>query len=187
MFQGSTSNSAACMDAIRIINFLRELWSEHVMWTRSFIISTAANLGDLKPVTTRLFQNPADFETVLKQFYGPQLAKQFRDLLTEHLKIAGDLVSAAKAGNTEAVNEARKKWYLNADEIAAFLANINPFWSKDQWTSMLHEHLELTEEEAVARLAGQYARDIALYDAIEDQALMMGDYMAEGIIRQFSR
>lgn len=52
---------------------------------------------------------------------------------------------------------------------------------------MLHKHLKLTEEEAVARLMGQYAKDVALYDVIEDQALMMGDYMAEGIIRQFLR
>lgn len=113
--------------------------------------------------------------------------KKFRDLLTEHLKIAGNLVNAAKSGDAATVNQEREKWYANADEIAAFLAGINPYWSKDQWTSMLHKHLKLTEEEAVARLMGQYAKDVALYDVIEDQALMMGDYMAEGIIRQFLR
>lgn len=187
MSQASTDNSANCMDSIKIINFFRELWSEHVMWTRSFIISTAANLGDLQPVTARLFQNPADFAEVLQRFYGPGPAKKFRDLLTEHLKIAGNLVNAAKSGDAATVNQEREKWYANADEIAAFLAGINPYWSKDQWTSMLHKHLKLTEEEAMARLMGQYAKDVALYDVIEDQALMMGDYMAEGIIRQFLR
>ena len=187
MFQGSTNNSVNCMDSIKIINFFRELWSEHVMWTRSFIISTAADLGDLKPVTARLFQNPADFAEVLQRFYGPEPAKKFDDLLTEHLKIAGNLVNAAKVGDTATVNEEREKWYANADEIAAFLAGINPDWSREQWTSMLHEHLKLTEKEAVARLTGQYAKDVALYDVIEDQALAMGDYMAEGIIMQSLR
>ncbi|WP_457945224.1 hypothetical protein [Caproiciproducens sp. LBM24188] len=50
---------------------------------------------------------------------------------------------------------------------------------------MLRDHLRVTEEEAVDRLTGQYAKDVALYDVIEDQALMMADYMATGILKQF--
>lgn len=40
---------------------LRQLWEQHVCWTRFFIISTAAGLADLSPVTDRLLQNPKDF------------------------------------------------------------------------------------------------------------------------------
>lgn len=178
-------NFENCMSLVRITNTFRRLWMEHVMWTRSFIISTAANLGDLKPVTDRLLRNPVDFANALQQFYGTEKAKRFSDLLTEHLTIAAQLVNAAKAGNTEAANEARKKWYANADKISEFLAEINPFWSESQWKAMLYEHLKLTEEEAALRLAGQYSEDVALFDKIEDQALRMADYMAGGIIKQF--
>lgn len=174
-----------CETKIKIMNLFRKLWFEHVVWTRSFIISTAADLGDLKPVTARLLRNPADFEAALKPFYGESKSKKFNDLLTEHLTIAAQLVNDAKAGNTEAVEEDRKKWYANADEIAEFLSSINPNWSKSHWTIMLHDHLQLTETEAMERLAGKYAQDVALFDAIEDQALVMADEMAEGIIRQF--
>ncbi len=174
-----------CKVFIPIINTFRKLWFEHVVWTRSFIISTAANLGDLQPVTARLLRNPTDFAAALTGFYGADKAKKFSDLLTEHLTIAAQLVNAAKAGNTEAVNEDRTMWYENADKIAGFLTGINPYWSKKQWLLMLDDHLKLTEEEAVGRLTGQYAKDVSLFDVIEDQALMMGDSMAEGIIRQF--
>lgn len=174
-----------CETKIEIMNLFRKLWFEHVVWTRLFIISTAAGLGDLKPTTARLLRNPADFEGALKPFYGENEAKRFSDLLTEHLTIAAQLVNAAKDGNTEAVGEAQKKWYANADEIADFLSSINPNWSKSHWTIMLHDHLQLTETEATQRLAGQYAQDVALFDAIEDQVLVMADEMAEGIIRQF--
>lgn len=50
---------------------------------------------------------------------------------------------------------------------------------------MLHEHLALTKSEAVARLNQDYASDIAFYDQIEKQALMMADAMTEGIVQQF--
>lgn len=44
-----------------LMNRIRQLWEQHVYWTRFFIISTAADLGDLEPVTNRLLQNPKDF------------------------------------------------------------------------------------------------------------------------------
>lgn len=179
-------NVESCRKTVDLVNTFRTLWSQHVMWTRSFIISTAADLGDLQDVTSRLLQNPADFANVLKPYYGDEKAKKFASLLTEHLAIAGRLVNDAKAGNTDAVNEERKKWYSNADEIADYLASVNPYWSKQEWTMMLHDHLKLTEEEAVNRLTGQFAKDIALYDAIEYQTLMMADRMAAGIKKQFS-
>ena len=44
----------------------------------------------------------------------------------------------------------------------------------------------MTENEAVQRLKGEYAKDIAQYGMIEDEALMMADYMAGGIAKQFN-
>jgi hypothetical protein len=177
----------SCEGFIKIINLFRKLWIEHVVWTRFFIISTAADLGDLKFVTARLLRNPADFKAALKPYYGEDNAKKFSDLLTEHLMIAAQLVNAAKAGKAEVVDEERKKWYANADEIADFLSKINPNWSRAHWTIMLHDHLQLTETEATERLTGKYEQDVALFDAIEDQALTMADDMADGIIKQFLR
>ena len=55
---------------------LRKLWEQHVMWTRSFIISTSSNLGDLTFVTNRLLQNPKDFADVLRPIYGRKKANE---------------------------------------------------------------------------------------------------------------
>jgi hypothetical protein len=111
-------------------------------------------------------------------------AENLKDL-TAHLTIAADLVNAAKAGNTESVNTIRTKWYKNAEDIADFLSSINPYWSKNQWRNLLFDHLKLVENEATLRLNKDYAKDIALYDAIEDESLMMADYMSDGIAKQF--
>ena len=50
---------------------------------------------------------------------------------------------------------------------------------------MMREHLDLTLAEAVARLEGRYADDIAIYDEIHIQILGMADMLSHGIIRQF--
>lgn len=170
---------------IMIMNTFRKLWEQHIMWTRSFIISTAENLQDKDMVTKRLLQNPGDFANVLMMFYGKEKADKFEELLRQHLLISADLLNNAKAGNQKGADEARKKWYANADVIAEFLASINPYWSFKQWQMMLYDHLKETDNEAVQRLNKQYAMDINTYDKIEDMALMMADYMSRGILEQF--
>ena len=170
---------------VRFMNTFRELWEQHVMWTRSLIISTASNLPDLQYISNRLLRNPSDFANVLRLFYGNKKANEFKELFLNHLLIAAKLVNDAKVGNMEAVAQDRKKWYENADEIATYLSEINPKWNKQEWQKMLYEHLKMTEDEVTLRLKGQYSEDIAIYDLIEAQALNMADVMSQGIIHQF--
>ncbi|QHQ61757.1 acetylglutamate kinase [Anaerocolumna sedimenticola] len=181
----NNNNLSNCKNQINVFNAFRKLWEQHVFWTRTFIISTASNLGDLELVTERLLRNPTDFAIVLKNFYSADKARTFEGLLKEHLLIAASLVNNTKNGNTEAAYEDRKKWHKNADEIALFLGEINPHWSPRQFRALLYEHLKMTEDEAVYRLNGKYASDIALFDSIETQALQMADFMAFGILNQF--
>lgn len=170
---------------VYLMNEMRMLWEQHVAWTRMVIISMAAGLPDAALVTKRLLRNPDDFEAALRPYYGAENAAIFNKLFKEHLTIAGELVKAAKAGDTGAAADAEKRWYANADEIAAFLNKINPYWSKEAMTAMLHNHLALTKTEAVFRLDKDYAKDIETYDRIEKQALGMADAFTDGIVKQF--
>lgn len=180
-------SSANCLTPrqLDLLNTLRRLWIEHVLWTRMFIESTAFDLDNLDAVTKRLLRNPADFADVLRPLYGNQVAARFEKLFTDHLLIAADLVNAAKAGDNKKVEEARRQWYMNADEIAEFLGSINPYFNTKLWRNMLNEHLRMTENEAVQILTGKYPESIVQYDAIQKQALDMADDMAYGIMRQF--
>jgi hypothetical protein len=166
-------------------NYLRMLWEQHVTWTRLAILSIVFGLSDINLVTNRLLRNPIDFKEALKPLYGERNASKFTELFTSHLVIAAQLVNAAKIGDNTATANAEKRWYENADEIAFFLAGINPYWSQNDWEEMLHEHLAMTKAEAVDMLAGNYAAGIDEFDAIEKQALKMADVMADGIASQF--
>jgi len=180
------ARSSRTQKQLNLSDTMRRLWTEHVMWTRSFIISTVNKLGDLEYVTKRLLRNPADFAEELKPFYGASGAARFGKLLTEHLQIGAKLVNAASAGDSKTADEARVSWYANAEELANFLSEINPAWSAAAWQTMLNEHLKMTESEATQIIGGQYDAGISQYDSIQKQALNMADYMTEGLIRQFS-
>lgn len=170
---------------LEVSNTNRRLWTEHVLWTRFFLVSTAFSLPDLPFVTRRLLRNPVDFADEFRVFYGEEIALRFGKLLTEHLLIAAKLANAAKAGDAAEVERQRRLWYANAEEIACFLAAINPFWSARVWRELLFDHLRMTEDEAVELLTGQYEKSIQEYDAIQAEALRMADEMTCGLIRQF--
>jgi len=183
----SYGNKPYCISpaGLEIMNEMRKLWEQHSVWTRSAINSIVFSLPNEDLVIQRLLRNPDDFANALKPFYGSLNASKFGELLKEHLVIAAELVKAAKAGNNEKAADAEKRWYANADAIAAFLGRINPYWSEENWRTMMHEHLRLVKAEAVTLLQKDYKGNIDIYDEIEDQALMMADTLAIGIIRQF--
>lgn len=176
-------NKAAFHDA------MRKLWEDHIVWTRQFIVSAATetgNLADIGPTTDRLLANQTDIGNALKPFYGDEAGEQVTSLLRDHILTAAELVAAAKAGDAAAVETASAAWYQNADDIATALNGLNPrHWPLAEMKAHMKDHLDLTLEEAVARLQGRYVDDIAAYDKIHVQILEMADMLSDGIIGQF--
>ena len=165
---------------------MRKLWEDHVTWTRLYIVSAAAGLKDQTATAERLLKNQDDIGTAIKPYYGEEAGTQLTALLREHILVAADLVAAAKAGDTAKVGEKKTAWYANADTIAAFLSKANPqYWPETAISHHMRMHLDLTLDEAVARLQGKWAEDIAAYDRIHDAILAMSDDLANGIIAQF--
>src|SRR5688500_16927621 len=107
-------------------NDMRKLWEDHITWTRQFIVSSLADIPDASFAAARLLQNQTDIGNAIKPFYGDAAGDQLTALLRDHILIAAEIVSAAKAGDTAAFNDAVARWYANADAIAAFLNTANP-------------------------------------------------------------
>lgn len=170
---------------LQLSNILRLLWEQHVYWTRFAISGIVFNTPDADQSSQRLLQNPEDFAAVLAPLYGEDTAARFAKLFTSHLTIAAQLITELKNGDRIKAAQTERSWYQNADQIAAFLAQINPYWSMREWQDMLYNHLRMTKNEAVALISEDYAASVALFDRIEHQALMMADAMTTGIMRQF--
>lgn len=166
-------------------NYIRLLWVQHVYWARMAMQSMIQDLSDAQSAANRLAQNPKDFEIALQTFYGEEVSENFSNLLNEHLSLANEYVTAVKAGDTAAADDVERRLYQNADQIAAFLGNINPNWSAEEWKNMLHDHLALLKEDICNMLSGNFEDSIGTFTDIERGALEMADIMALGIVKQF--
>jgi hypothetical protein len=167
-------------------NDMRVLWEDHIVWTRMAIVSFAADLPDFPATAERLLRNQDDIGDALAPFYGQEAGDDLSALLREHILIAVDVLTAAKAGDQPALEEALARWDANAVDVATFLNSINRRnWRLGEMVAMMREHLALTTQEAVARLTGDTAADIAAYDAVHVQAMEMADMLSTGVIAQF--
>jgi hypothetical protein len=183
-----TAEAKAKMDAQAFHDAMRKLWEDHITWTRLVIVGVIGDLpaADLEESVKRLLQNQVDIGNAIKPFYGAEAGDQLTELLTDHILIAAEILQAAEDGNTAALNDAIARWYANADDIAEFLNSANPEnWPLEEMKAMMREHLDLTLQEAVAYLNGDYAASIAFYDQVHNQALEMADMLSTGIIKQF--
>ncbi len=164
---------------------MRKLWEDHITWTRNYIISALSDLKDTGKVAERLLRNQDDIGDAIKPIYGNEAGKILAALLRDHILIATEVVKAAKMGNNEELTKANKKWYSNADDIAAFLSGANPNWPKQVLVDMLYKHLEYTTGEVVSRLKEDWQADIDFYDKGHVHMLMLSDALTDGIVKQF--
>src|SRR5215213_11602260 len=164
---------------------MRKLWEDHIIWTRNVIFNIIDNLPGTTEAVNRLLQNQTDIGNAIKPYYGTAAGNQLTALLRDHITIAADLLTALKNNNTAAFNAAYAQWVANADAIAALLSSVNPNWPLAEMRAMMHEHLDLTAAEALARKTGNYAADVTAFENVHNQILEMADMFTEGIVKQF--
>ena len=134
---------------------------------------------------TRLLKNQEDIGNAIVPYYGADAGKKLTDLLKQHILIAVDLVSAAKANDQAKLKDADARWHANAADLATFLSGANPNWPRQAVLDMLNQHLALTTREATDRLQKNWTDDVSNFDNIYSQAMMMADTLSSGIIKQF--
>jgi hypothetical protein len=164
---------------------MRKLWTDHVVWTRDYIIAALADAPDAQPALTRLLKNQDDIGGAVAKFYGDSAGKQLTTLLKDHIAIAGDLVKAAKGGDKAGQKAADDRWQKNAVDIAAFLSKANPNWPRATLEDLMKQHLTTTTNEVVARLSKNWDEDVRAFDAVYDHILHMSDALTDGIVKQF--
>lgn len=165
---------------------MRKLWEDHVTWTRLFIVSAAAGLPDKDATTQRLLQNQTDIGNAVAEFYGKDAGNKLTALLRDHILIAANIVTAAKAGDNAKVASENKRWRDNATDIAKFLGGGNPKnWPVATLQNAMFMHLDQTLDEATHQLKGDYAASVKDYDRVVEHILGMADVLSDGIIKQF--
>jgi hypothetical protein len=164
---------------------MRKLWTDHVVWTRAYIVAAVAGEPDAQAAAARLMKNQEDIGGAVASFYGAPAGQQLTTLLKEHISIAVDVIKAAKAGDKSAQQTADTRWQENAVQIADFLSKANPNWPRATLVDLMKMHLSTTTAEVVARLNKNWEGDVQAFDRVYEHILKMADALTDGIVKQF--
>jgi hypothetical protein len=164
---------------------MRDVWTDHVIWTRAYVVAAVADQPDAQSAATRLLKNQEDIGAAVATFYGKAAGDQLTALLKDHILIAVDLIKHAKSGDKAAFAATDAKWARNGDDIADFLSKANPNWPSATLRQMMKVHLSTTTDQVVARLTKNWEADVRAFDVVYDHILAMADALSEGIIKQF--
>jgi len=164
---------------------MRKLWTDHVVWTRDYIVAAVGDQPDVTAAANRLMKNQEDIGAAVAGFYGKAAGDELTTLLKEHISIAVDIIKFAKAGDKASQQRADQKWHRNAEAIVDFLAKANPNWPRATLVEMMNVHLSTTTDEVAARLTKNWHADVRAFDKVYDHILAMADALSDGIIKQF--
>lgn len=159
----------------------RIFWRRFTTWNRVYIISRYVGIGTAEEAFSHLYLETSGFGDMLQIVYERESSYRLSRLVNLFTFIFRDLVSSHIQGNLEAVRQNVDRLYKNADDMAAFLASINPFLDEAEWKSMLHAYAKATIEEANSFITGNYSKDLELFQQLTEISNQMGDSLAEGL------
>ncbi|WFR59686.1 hypothetical protein QA584_11535 [Anaerocolumna sp. AGMB13025] len=178
----STSNTAGYYSSEDLRNIIRQIMSQYSLWTRFYIVSKMADLGDLEVVSNRLYEVPIDLYNLFRIYYDntsvQELENQFREQVTLTIQLIDEINS------DQPVDTTKSRLKENADQISLLMSGLNPFWNMQTLQNLFYNHFDMTEYEAQKRHTRQYAADVYEYNFIEYHTLMFADYLWSGIINQ---
>ncbi|USK34924.1 glycosyltransferase [Bacillus sp. F19] len=172
-------------ESLALKETMRRLWTDHAVWTKSYIVSSLNELENQKKLLARLLKNQDDFGNAIKPYYGEEAGNKLAELLREHILIAGKLTAAAKSGNQSDFKKFNAEWHKNADDISKFLSSANPNWSEKELKEALYIHLQILSEDLSALLKKDWNASIEAFDKGLDHLMMLADVLSAGIMKQF--
>jgi hypothetical protein len=164
---------------------MRQLWTDHTVWTRLYIIESLNDSPAASAAAARLLKNQEDIGNAFKPLYGDAAGTQLTGLLKTHIYTAVNIINDVKANNSSALAVDEALWIKNADDISVFLAGANPNWPLPVVKDLMNMHLSTTKDELVARSAENYPADVQAWDAVYTHILTMSDALSDGVVKQF--
>jgi hypothetical protein len=160
---------------------IRMFWFELVVWIRTYMLSRYAGTGDPEMIFARLMQVPETFVNTMKKFFPKIDVESYLQLFNTYLELIASFVTAMLENNVEELNLVTRSLYENADERAAAVSAINPFWQEEPWRDLLYANLRNTIEESNTFLTGDYERNIDIFTRLLDIAETSSTFLAQGI------
>ena len=162
---------------------LLTLWIGRTILIRDYILSLARALQDLNFVTSRLLLNGAELARFFSYFYGFGITNTIEPLLTQHVLILSELITALSMKSE--IEPILAHWYENNNAIIEIMILVNPKADSPTLREALNLQFQLELDLLQQMGMGNYDEGFSTYDASYDNALRIANILNEAITAQF--
>jgi hypothetical protein len=174
-----------CEKTAEVLSQQRQLWDDHMMWSKIALASLTDGHPDEKAALTRLLHNQDEIGNWYKTYYGDDFGNQLAKLLREHILGAGGIVESLKKNDQKNYDLGMAAAYDKVAEISKLLADANPNLEYRQLKEYFEMHLQMVTEQVTARINKDWEKEIKFCDDGRDHMKKMADYLTKGLYQQF--
>lgn len=160
---------------------MRLFWRRLTIWTRIYIISRYLGIGTAEVSFERLYLENLNYGDMLGILFSRSIANRYSQLLNQFSIGLRELITARLEGDFDAVRQNIDRLVQNANQRAAFLASINPYFNETEWRGLVTTYLQDTMQEANLFAAKDFRTDIEYFDRIMTLSNQMGDVFAQAM------
>ncbi len=169
-------------EQMNLINTFRGASFELANMGRLMLVSMIFDTPCADVIFGRLIQNTELFYNTFSNYYSDETSEQVANLIGQGIINMRGLTEALKSKNEQEATSLLQQWQQSTNMVADLFASMNPFWVKEQWQNLLHRYVQLNYQQMLALLMEDCERALSIFDRIRALTVLMGDYMARGIM-----
>lgn len=172
-------------EELRLTLDLRDLWSGHIFWTRSFVLATHyADPAAARAADDEAKANIEAFSGFIASYYEDS-AERLGSLMTTHYDSLKDYAYASFAGDAEARRKAAEALAANSDDMAAFFASLNPHFDEQVLRGLFSTHMDghMAQIDLIAK--EDFAAEADAWREMRSNAYAIADAMSDAITKHF--
>lgn len=169
-------------DQMNILITIQKIWIKIAVLLRTYIKAAIYDTPNLKSIGDSLLKLPDEAYNIFIIFYGPEIAEDIKNLLSDFIETIMAVVENKKYGDDILTSSKTIELYQTADKIASYLPRINIYWDEEQWKYLLYQYIRLTISEIDAVINEDEQAETQIYTALENLNFIIANYIARGII-----
>jgi hypothetical protein len=164
----------------------RDLWLGHIYWVQHVVLSSAmSSPAKDDAVEKEVEANTKQIANMVMPFYGEAASKKLYSLLDVNIDAVREYSEATVAGNKPQQEAALARLASNADAIADFLSQVNPYLQRDTVRSLIAAHGAHHVLQINQYKAKDYAQLTETWGMMRQHIYLIADTLTTALVKQF--
>ena len=164
----------------------RDLWLGHIFWVQHVVSNIVTNdLKERDAAKKEVVANTKQIASTIAPFYGEAASEKLNSLLDVNIDAVREYSEATVAGNKPQQEAALAHLASNADDIAEFLSQVNPYLQKDTVRSLIAVHGANHVLQINQYKARDYAQLKETWPMMRQHVYLIADTLTAALVKQF--